>query len=50
MYAMIKGILARRGAPDLGGVRAPLTPLQPEDLPIAEETAAWIDALIKQFC
>lgn len=50
MYAMIKAILRLRGAPDLGGVRAPLLDLQPEDLPIAAEAAAEIDRLIAAFC
>lgn len=50
MYAAIKGILARRGAPELGSVRAPLVPLQEEDGPVIEETARWIDALIAQYC
>ena len=50
MYAMIKEILRRRGAPDLGGVRAPLFDLTPEDLPIAQEAAAEIDRLIRTYC
>ncbi|MBR3474439.1 MAG: dihydrodipicolinate synthase family protein [Oscillospiraceae bacterium] len=50
MYAMIKEILRRRGAPDLGGVRAPLFDLAPEDLPIAQEAAAEIDRLIRTYC
>ncbi len=50
MYAMIKEILRRRGAPDLGGVRAPLFDLVPEDLPIAQEAAAEIDRLIRTYC
>lgn len=50
MYAIIKAILRRRGGPELGGVRPPLTDVQPEDLPIVEEAAALIDALIGSFC
>ena len=50
MYATIKGILALRGAPELGSVRAPLVPTQEEDRPIIEETARWIDALIARYC
>lgn len=50
MYAMIKEILRRRGAPDLGGVRAPLYDLTPEDLPIAQEAASEIDRLIRTYC
>ena len=50
MYAVIKAILLRRGAPDIGSVRAPLTPIQPEDLAMVEETARWIDSLIEKYC
>ena len=50
MYAMIKEILRLRGAPDIGGVRAPLYPLQPGDEAIAASCAADIDAAIAQFC
>ncbi|MBR4425996.1 MAG: dihydrodipicolinate synthase family protein [Oscillospiraceae bacterium] len=50
MYAVIKAILRRRGGPDLGGVRPPLTDVQPEDLPMIVETAARIDALIARYC
>lgn len=50
LYAMIKATLRRRGAPDLGGVRAPLYNLEPEDLPIVEEAAAEIDRLIRTYC
>ena len=49
MYAVIKEILRLRGAPDIGGVRAPLFELQEEDRPIAAETAAMIDGLIERF-
>ena len=50
MYAMIKEILRLRGAPDIGGVRPPLYPLQSEDAPIAASCAADIDAAIAKFC
>ncbi|MBR5093696.1 MAG: dihydrodipicolinate synthase family protein [Oscillospiraceae bacterium] len=50
MYAMIKEVIRRRGGPDLGGVRAPLFDLVPEDLPIAAEVAAEIDRLIAAYC
>ena len=49
MYGMIKEVLRRRGAPDIGGVRAPLYSLTPEDLPIAEQCAAMIDEAIAKF-
>lgn len=50
MYAVIKGILREQGGPDIGGVRAPLFDLQPEDLPIVKELAAEITALVKKYC
>ena len=50
LYAVIKGVLRLRGAPDLGGVRAPLYDLQPEDQPIVEETAAEIQRLVELYC
>ena len=50
MYAMIKEILRLRGAPDIGGVRAPLYPLQPGDESIAASCAADIDAALATFC
>ncbi len=49
MYAVIKGILREQGAPDIGGVRAPLYELQPEDLPTVKELAAEISALVEQY-
>ncbi|MBQ3702366.1 MAG: dihydrodipicolinate synthase family protein [Oscillospiraceae bacterium] len=50
MYAVIKGILRAQGGPDIGGVRAPLYELQPEDLPAVEEMAKDITALVKKYC
>lgn len=49
MYAVIKEILRMRGAPDIGGVRAPLFEVQEEDRPIAAEAAETIDRLIARF-
>ena len=49
MYAVIKGILREQGGPDIGGVRAPLCDLQPEDLPTVKELAAEIGALVKKY-
>lgn len=46
MYAMIKAVIKEMGGPDIGGVRAPLYPLQPEDMPLVKEIAAEIRALI----
>ena len=49
MYAVIKGILRERGGPDIGGVRAPLYELQPEDMPTVRELAAEISALTEKY-
>ncbi len=49
MYAVIKGILRLNGGPDIGGVRAPLYNLQPEDMPIVEACAADIRELIAKY-
>ena len=43
MYAVAKEILRLQGGPDCGGVRAPLTQLQPGDVEIAMECAAMIE-------
>ncbi len=50
MYAVIKGILRENGAPDIGGVRAPLFDLQEEDMPLVRECASEICRLIERFC
>ena len=50
MYAVIKGILRAQGGPDIGGVRAPLYELQPEDLPAVEAMAKDITALVGKYC
>ena len=50
MYATIKAVLKKLGAPDLGSVRAPLCPVQPEDAAIIEEAAEMIRAALKTFC
>ena len=49
MYAMIKEIIKFRGGPDIGSVRAPLLPLDADDLHIARACAADIDALVAKF-
>ena len=48
-YAVIKGILREQGGPDIGGVRAPLYELQPEDMPTVRELAAEISALTEKY-
>jgi N-acetylneuraminate lyase len=50
MYAVIKEILRRSGGPDVGGVRAPLTDLVPEDGPVVDECVAMISAAIAKYC
>ncbi len=50
MYAVIKGILRAQGGPDIGDVRAPLYPLQEEDLPAVMALAEEIAALVKKYC
>ena len=47
MYAMIKEIIRQQGGPDIGGVRAPLYPLQEEDKAIASECVKMIEELKK---
>jgi N-acetylneuraminate lyase len=49
MYATIKGVLRIREGLDLGGVRAPLVDLVPEDMPKVEKAAAMIDAAMAEF-
>ena len=49
MYAVIKGILRAQGGPDVGGVRAPLYELQPEDLPAVEAMAKDITELAETY-
>ena len=49
MYALIKATLRRLGAPDVGGVRAPLTELQPGDEAVADEAAAMIRQALAAF-
>ena len=47
MYAMIKAVIKEMGGPDIGSVRAPLTPLGPEDDGIVKECATMIRAALK---
>ncbi len=50
MYAMIKAILRENGGPDIGGVRAPLYPLQDTDHVIVNDAAKQIRELIAKYC
>lgn len=49
MYGMIKETLKQNGGPDLGGVREPLYPVQPEDMPVVKEAAEMIQGYIRDF-
>lgn len=49
MYATIKETLRLMGGPDIGGVRAPLYDIVPEDEDICTECAGKIIALVKQY-
>lgn len=48
LYAVMKEILRLREGLILGGVRAPLPGLGPEDMPQVEKCAAMIDAAIER--
>ncbi len=50
LYAAIKEVLRIQGGPDVGGVRAPLAQLIPEDKSIAKACADQIAAAIAEFC
>ncbi len=49
MYAVIKEVLRRRESLDLGGVRAPLTNIVPEDEEVIERSIAMIDAAMEKW-
>lgn len=50
LYAVMKAIIAKRGGPDIGGVRAPLANLIESDAAVVDEAAAMIDAAIAKYC
>lgn len=50
LYAVIKEILRISGGPDVGSVRAPLTPLGPGDREVALECADMIAKAIARYC
>jgi N-acetylneuraminate lyase len=49
MYASIKEVLRRREGLDIGGVRAPLTDLVPEDMPLIDKCVEMIDAAMDKW-
>ena len=49
MYASIKEVLRRREGIDIGDVRPPLMPLQPEDEPIIQKSVEMVDSEVKKY-
>ena len=49
MYAVIKAVLRKMGAPDCGGVRAPLYNLVDEDEAQVDKCVAMIKAAYEKF-
>ena len=49
MYAVIKECIRKMGGPDIGGVRAPLANLIPEDMAQVDKCVAMIEAANKKF-
>ena len=49
MYAAIKAVLKKREGLELGGVRAPLINLVPEDASIIDKIAAMIDEAVAKY-
>lgn len=50
IYAMIKEVMRMRGAPDVGGVRAPFLNIAETDLAICRDCAEMIDAAVAKYC
>lgn len=50
LYAVMKEILRRREGLDLGGVRAPLANLFPQDEAVVEAAREMIDDAIRRYC
>ena len=50
LYAVMKAVIAKRGGPVLGGVRAPLADLAEADYAVVDEAAAMISAAIEKYC
>ena len=50
LYAVMKEIIRLQGGPDVGGVRAPLPNLEPEDQAVAVQAHKMIQAAIAKFC
>ena len=50
LYAIMKAIIAKRGGPNCGGVRAPLANLVESDSAVVDAAAAMIDEAIAKYC
>ena len=49
MYAVIKAVLRELGAPDIGGVRRPLSDIVPEDMPTVRKCAEHIRTACEKY-
>ena len=50
LYAIMKAVIAKRGAPNCGGVRAPLANMIESDAAVVDAAAAMIDAAVAKYC
>ena len=50
LYAIMKAIIAKRGGPNCGGVRAPLANMVESDAAVVDAAAAMIDEAIAKYC
>ena len=50
LYAIMKAVIAKRGGPNCGGVRAPLANLVESDAAVVDAAAAMIDEAIAKYC
>ena len=50
LYAIMKAIIAKRGGPNCGGVRAPLANMVESDAAVVDAAAEMIDKAIAQYC
>lgn len=50
LYAIMKAIIAKRGGPNCGGVRAPLANMVESDAAVVDAAAVMIDEAIAKYC
>ena len=50
LYAIMKAVIAKRGGPNCGGVRAPLANMIESDAAVVDTAAAMIDAAVAKYC